>query len=321
MTRSVSDNFLLVKPGGAMKGSDIAVTRTMTSEPQALPKLFGVGTYTSISTHQQNNVVVYGIGDSLMGSSESFIYDFLPRPRQGYAVRVSSELTYSLVGTLLRSPQAAYSRYTTDLARIELSEDGEETLVFDETLYLFTDEQGFFFISGIKAGEYQFSLFLPGSTEEDPPIDVRFTVEDAEDVDQPLVLLLETFIASEIAEALEFEFYQSLMGEVVESSVFDEDGNFRLEITESMDELDFWDNYYPQRQIMDSLLEDDREAFTDSYLEFIGLQPREITALMRMRQEREQQLFNLARLRAIVKPYLDAIAPRDGWRPETRVHQ
>ena len=107
-----------------MKGSDIAVTRTMTSEPAALPKLFGVGTYTGITTHQQNNVVVYGIGDSLMGNSESFIYDFLPRPRQGYAVRISSELSYSLVGTLLRSPEAAYSRYTTDIAQVVTDDDG-----------------------------------------------------------------------------------------------------------------------------------------------------------------------------------------------------
>ena len=73
MTRSVSDNFLLVRPGGSLKGSDIAVTRTMTSEPTALPSLFGVGTYTGITTHEQNNVVIYGIGDTLMGSSESFI--------------------------------------------------------------------------------------------------------------------------------------------------------------------------------------------------------------------------------------------------------
>ena len=319
MTRSISDNFLLVKPGGAMKGGDIAVTRTMTSEPQALPKLFGVGTYTSITTHQQNNVVVYGIGESLMGSSESFIYDFLPRPRQGYAVRVSSELTYSVVGTLLRTPQSAYSRYTTDLARVEIAEDGEETLVFDETLYLFTDEHGFFFMSGIKAGEYQFSLFLPNSTEDDPPIDVRFTIEEFEDTDEPLVLVLETFIASEISEALEFEFYESLMGNEVESSVFDEDGFYRLEITDRMEELVFWDDYYPQRLMLDSqLVTDGDESFSDSYVEFVGAQPEEMSALMRMRRERELQLFNLARLRMIVKPYLDAISPRDGWKPVTQ---
>jgi hypothetical protein len=315
MTRSISDNFLLVKPGGAMKGSDIAVTRTMTSEPAALPKLFGVGTYTGITTHQQNNVVVYGIGDSLMGNSESFIYDFLPRPRQGYAVRISSELSYSLVGTLLRSPEAAYSRYTTDIAQVVTDEDGNETLVFDETRYLFTDEFGFFYVSGLTAGLYQFSLFLPDSTEEDPPVDVRFSIEEDPDEQIAQVLVLETFIASDISDALEDEFYAQVMGEPIEETVFDENGYYWLSITEKMDETTFWDSYYPSIQVVDSVTEVEQE-YSDSYVEFIDLLDRPETALEQMRQENLQKLFNLSRLKSIVQPYIDAIAPRDGWKPD-----
>jgi len=317
MTRSVPDNFLLVKAGGAMKGSDIAVTRTMTSEPTALPSLFGVGAYTGITTHQQNNVVVYGVGESLMGSSESFIYDFLPRPRQGYAVRISGELTYSLVGTLLRTPNSAYSRYTTDLARVERDEEGNETLVLDETLYLFTDENGFFYSSGLTVGEYQFSLFLPESTEEDPPIDIRFTIKQEEEIETPQVLVLQTFVASEVSAAIDYELYESLMGNEIEESIFDAEGFYRLDIMERMDETEFWDSYYPSRQVLDSITVSPEAYTTDSIVEFIDPSSSRDSALSRMRREHELQLFNLARLRAVVLPYLDAITPKPDWNIDT----
>ncbi|MDD3367103.1 MAG: hypothetical protein PHS67_07565, partial [Sphaerochaetaceae bacterium] len=71
ITRTIGENFLLVKPAGAMKGSAIAVTKTMTSAPEALPSLFGVSTYTGITTHQRNNVVVYEVGDSSLSNSGS----------------------------------------------------------------------------------------------------------------------------------------------------------------------------------------------------------------------------------------------------------
>ena len=317
MTRSVGDNFLLVKPSGAMKGGDIAVTRTMTSEPSALPSLFGVSMYTGITTHQQNNVVVYGIGDSMLNSSGSYIYNFLPRPRQGYAVRIESEATFSIVGTLLRSPAAAYSRYTTDLYRVVDNDAGEEELVFDETLYLFTDENGFFFLSGVAAGEYQFSLFLPESSDEDPPIDIRFVISPDPKEKDPQVFVLETFVASAISEALEQELFADLMGNEVEERILDENGYYWMEVLEVMDELEFWDTYYPSRQVLDSVTVQDQTG-TDSIVEFISPGAAPTTALERMAREKEQQLFNLARLRSIIKPYLDAIDPKPEWKPLDR---
>ena len=317
MTRSVGDNFLLVKPSGAMKGGDIAVTRTMTSEPSALPSLFGVSMFTGITTHQQNNVVIYGIGDSMLNSSGSFIYNFLPRPRQGYAVRIESEATYSIVGTLLRSPAAAYSRYTTDLYRVMVNGAGEKELVFDETLYPFTDENGFFFLSGVTAGEYQFSMFLPESSDEDPPIDIRFIISPDPKEKDPQVFILETFVASVISEALEQELFADLMGNDVQERILDENGYYWMEIQDVMDELEFWDTYYPSRQVLDSVSVQEQTG-TDSIVEFIPSDTVSTTALARMARENEQQLFNLARLRSIIKPYLDAIDPKPEWNPMDR---
>jgi hypothetical protein len=199
---------------------------------------------------------------------------------------------------------------------VEVAENGEVELVLDETLYLFTDENGFFFISGIKAGEYQFSIFLPNSEEDDPPIDVRFVVEELEDGDGPIVLMLEDFVASDIADALEIEAYEAMMGTPMENGVLDENGHYRLEIVDSMDEITFWNEWYPSRQVFDATTA--VETTTDSYLEFVDLAPETESALSRLRREQEQRLFNLARLRAIVKPYLDAVMPKEGWVPEQR---
>jgi hypothetical protein len=227
-------------------------------------------------------------------------------------------MSYSIVGTLLRSPAAAYSRYTTDLYRVETNAEGTEELIFDETLYLFTDENGFFFISGITAGLYQFSLFLPDSDAEDPPVDIRFTIEADPDGTEPLVHILDTFVASEISDALEQEFFDSMMGIETPQPVFDENGRYWLDIVESMDETSFWDSYYPTRTVLDSVTEQPLASSTDATVQFISPRSQAESALERMARERQQQLFNLARLRAIIKPYLDAASPKEGWKPAIR---
>jgi len=311
ITRTIGENFLLVKPAGAMKGSAIAVTKTMTSAPEALPSLFGVSTYTGITTHQRNNVVVYEVGDSSLSNSGSFIYDFLPRPRQGYAVRIISDVTYSVVGTLLRSPTAPYSRYTTDLARVEIDENGEEVLVLDETLYLFTDESGFFFVSGVSAGEYQFSLFMPKSTEEDLPVDIRFTITPEGKSDKPQVFVLETFVASKFTEELDFENFDRMMGKEIEDSILDDEGRYRLAVTKIIDETTFWDDFYPGREIVASITTESLGS-PDSIIEKIANERQENSALKQMANENELKFYNLNQLRLIVKPYLDAITP-ENW--------
>ena len=107
------------------------------------------------------------------------------------------------------------------------------------------------------------------------------------------------------------------MGNTVDNPILGEDGYYRLEIIESMDEIAFWDNYYPSRQVLDSL--SDQVSTSDSFVEFIPVEEeQQPSALSRMRKEQELRLFNLSRLREIVKPYLDAITPQDGWKPEIK---
>ncbi|MGI6433574.1 MAG: hypothetical protein ACOXZ4_07065 [Sphaerochaetaceae bacterium] len=317
MGRSIGDNFLLIKPTGAMKNQKVAVTKTMASEPQALPSFFGVGLYTGIMSHQQNNVVAYGVGDSALAAGGSYIYDFLPRPHQGYAVKLHAEPSYSLVGTLLRSDTTAYSRYTTDLYRVEIDEDGLEVLLADETLYLFTDESGFFFISGITSGEYQFNLFLPRSSEEDEPVYIRFTIDDIPIDNQPLVLVLQPFNAQTIMAALEQEYFDQLSGIEPSDYVFDENGFYRLAVEDIMLEETFWDSYYPSLQSLEMVSLSD-QVVGDSFVTRIQAESEAQSALQLLGKNNPELLFNLARLKTMVQSYLDVALPLAGWHPNSR---
>ncbi|MDC7246700.1 MAG: hypothetical protein PQJ47_12425 [Sphaerochaetaceae bacterium] len=312
ITRSISDNFLLVKPEGAMKNQQIAVTKTMTTDPERLPRLFGTSSYTGLSSHTENNIVVYGVGDELLNSSESFIYDLNPRPRQGYAVRVSSEMAYSIVGNILRSPSSAYERYTTEIAKVELDENDEEVLFFDESQYLFTDENGFYFVSGLPAGTYQFSIFLPGALEEDPPIDIRFTLEDLEGIDRSMVIVLDTFIASDVAQILEDEEFEILLGNTVEDPLLDDNGIYWLDSIDMMDEETFWDSFYPKRLVIENVNEQTAStAGSDAIIELINAQSNVPTsALQVLIQDDPGRLNNLTRLREVIADFIDATSPR-----------
>ena len=310
ISRSIGDSFLLVKPKGALKGSDIAVTKTMTTAPEPLPKLFGVGLYTGISSNVENNVVIYGVGESAMSGGAAFIYDFTPRPQQGYAVRISSEMTHAVVGSLLFTSNSAYSRYATNLYKVEYDEEGEELLVLDESLYIFTDESGFFYLDGITKGEYQFSLYLPESSEDEPPVDIRITIDPEKD-DKPLVFVIDTFIADEFSQRLDFENFDRMMGIEIEDPLIDEEGHYQVPIIDVMDEETFWEVYYPSRTIVASY----QEVFdieSDSVIERMPSQRLSGSAFTKMSTEDQQRYINMTRLNSILKPYIDAILPQRG---------
>ena len=310
MARNISDTFMLVRPGGAMADQEIAVTRTMTTDPERLPSLFGTSLYDGMSVHENNNIVVYGIGSDLLNSSESFIYTAQPRPRQGYAVRVSSELAYSVVGTLLRTPSQPYDRYTVDIVKVERDASGEEILMIDEGVYLFTDESGFFFMSGLTEGDYQFSMFLPDSMTDDLPVDVRFTVERQGEDEGPKVLVLDTYIGEDLAAKLEDEEIERKVGNIVEDPVLSEDGYFVLDVLEVLEESEFWEVYYPQREVVSAFEEDTRAQGDDYILEIV---PRQkdvpISALSILMQENPLRVGNLMRLREVIRPLLESTSP------------
>ena len=173
-------------------------------------------------------------------------------------------------------------------------------------MYLFTDENGFFFLSGVKQGLYEFELYLPQSTEDDPPLRIRFSVQPDED-EEKRVYVLETFDAARVALDLEYEQFLISLDEPLPEGyqpILDEDGIYHLEIEQSLDELEFWDDYYPKRLLKDTvtLVEEDTGPQ-------IRLFSGEVNALQRMRAVREPRLVELSDLSEINRDHLDYILP------------
>ncbi|MDX9809331.1 MAG: hypothetical protein RBT04_04180 [Sphaerochaetaceae bacterium] len=302
MTRSIGENFLLVTAGGELAKGDLAVTKTMSSQPSELPSLFNIGLYSAITSHIKNNIVIYGTGTSLMGSTESFVYDFTPRPRQGYSIRVSAEPTFTVVATLLRNETNAYANYTAPIAKVEYDEAGNDYLVEDEMLYLFTDENGFFFLTGLKEGVYEFDLYLPESSEEDLPVRVRFFVEAERREDDIRVFLLETFYANRIRDKLEREQQLAMIGETDPAgNILEPDGTYHLEIGRALTESEFWDDVYPKRMT--------RDAVTVTQETFVRTFDPEDMAIIKMRTMGDERLGQLYILSQWFKPLLERTMP------------
>ncbi len=318
VTRSIGDNFLLVKPEGVLKNSGVAVSKTMSTQPEQLSTVFGVGTYTAIAAHQKNNVVIYGGGDAMLSNSGSFIYDFTPRTRQGFAVTVTANPTFSVVSTLLRTPVTAYARYTTPIDKVEVDESGAEYLVSYDYLYLFTDDNGLFYVSGLEEGLYEFSLFLPNGLEDDPPLRIRFEIIPPKNLKNTShVFVLETFIASEVENVLDEEAYQRFLAEdrgdkpSTGSAILDSDGTYHLKLEKVFDEIAFWDDYYPSRMFL-SQRETAPIRTTDAIVQRYqqGLtSPGLPSALETLREVNQQRVFDLARIRAKLAGNFSAIFP------------
>ncbi|MHC1693596.1 MAG: hypothetical protein AB9828_11290 [Sphaerochaetaceae bacterium] len=318
MARNINDNFLLVKPEGALSGSSLAVTRTMSSQPDQLATFLGVGTYTAINPHQTNNVVVYGSGDSSLGTQGSFIYDFKPRTRQGFAVRVFSQQTYSVVSSLLKTPAKAYANYTTSIAKVETDESGHQNLVDDGSVYLFTDDSGFFFLSGLEKGLYEFELFLPNADEEDPPLRVRFDLESFINGKQQdaQVFVLSPINAARIEEAFELEAFLEMTSETdgtaaaPSSRILDPDGTYHMVLEQSMSETQFWEEFYPKRTLLNSV-EAVSAGRSDAIVEMHSDQSlaRTPSALQKMREAFDPMLFVLVRLRSDMNEHFVRILP------------
>ena len=69
-------------------------------------------------------------------------------------------MTHAVVGTLLHTatlPTPVMPPTSTRLSTMRRVGD----LSSHESLYIFTDESGFFYLDGVAKGEYQFSLYLP----------------------------------------------------------------------------------------------------------------------------------------------------------------
>ncbi|MCF0237325.1 MAG: hypothetical protein HUK24_01895 [Sphaerochaetaceae bacterium] len=156
--------FLLVVPEGAMKKAELSIASASdASASSAIKKLFGNAIYKGLSLYKDNNVLVYGSNASKFSSTGSFIFQVHPTAKQGFIAHALIEIT-STVSGVIRVNDTALSSYSSPVFPVTIGEDGVSVVDRGNVtaLYLFTDVEGRYIVSGIKAGSYMFDLYSQG---------------------------------------------------------------------------------------------------------------------------------------------------------------
>lgn len=164
MAKSISSNFLLVKPQGILKSSDISVARATDSTGKPMPKLFSTVVYTGLSAYSRNSVVVYGTTDSLFGSGGLFLFNLNPKARQGYVAEIAMTPSVTVSGVLMHADGTVYDQYSSPIYQLQFSSDGKTVTYLDMSAgyYLFTDQDGRYIVSDLPSGTYCFDLQVEG---------------------------------------------------------------------------------------------------------------------------------------------------------------
>ncbi len=250
VAKSVNEAFFLVKPVGELRKSEISIARSLDSSPTVLVRPLGSALYNNISTNAKNTVVVFSTGSSDYSTGASFVYEISPRSRQAFMAKIDIQPSFTVSGVLLKTDKTPYEQYSSPVYSLSLSDEGKEVMTRDDSLYLFTDQDGRFILSDVLPGDYLFDLKV-----EDLWYAVRFTVPEVEagKAGKDRVLLLEQFWVAdpELEQRIIVKdaFTQELVEEEVDvfgtELVTGYDANVSLEVKERINEETFWKIIFP----------------------------------------------------------------------------
>ncbi len=250
IAKSVNEAFFLVKPVGELKNAEISIARSLDSSPTPLGRLLGSAIYNNISTNSKNTVVVFSTGPSDYGSGSSFVYEISPRSRQAFMAMIDIQPSFTVSGVLLQSDKTPYEQYSSPVYSLSTNEQGKEVMTRDDSLYLFTDQDGRYILSDVLPGDYLFDLKV-----EDLWYAVRFSVPEIEagKTGKDRVLLLEQFWVADPELEQRIIVKDAFTQEVVEEQVdvfgtelvTGYDASVTLNIEEKIDEEKFWKIIFP----------------------------------------------------------------------------
>lgn len=248
--RAVNEAFLLIRPVGDLRKSKVSVARSLENSPTYLARPLGSALYNNITTNMKNSVVVFSSGVTEYSTGSSFVFELTPRSRQSFVALLDVEPAFTISGILKTVDGTPYVQYSSPVYRSSVDEQGAETLVRDDALYLFTDQDGRYILSEVHSGDYVFDLQV-----EDLWYAIRFTIPemDSKEIGLDRVLLLEDFWVSDPAFEHRLIIQDAHTGLQVDeqSDVFGTelavgyDAEVTLDIIDRMSEESFWNIIFP----------------------------------------------------------------------------
>ena len=235
-SRSVRDNFILIRPQGSLKGADVQVARSNQGSPQQIKRLFGTSVYTSISSYQRNNLVVYLTGDDEFAETRTFSYEINPSNRSGYSIKINVPQEYTVTG-IISFDGELQTTFSSPVYRVTAAEDGSTELVSDMELYLFADQDGRFIISGVEPGSYVFDV-----NYDDAWYAVCFFVDELEDEELRVVDFGLIDISASDEDLAVFADSAALYPDYLKEYY---DGAKMLESVRILDSATFWNELFP----------------------------------------------------------------------------
>ena len=153
---SIPSNFLLIKQKGALKGNEISVGRAGTSASEVLNPVFGNVLYAGLPYNSNTSLTIYSMGEDSFSLAPSFDVFIPAEEAKGYVLRLDAENSYSVSG-VVEVNGLPWVNGSSPLYKVSYDNNNSRAVSATD-IYVFTDSDGRFVISGLEAGVYAFDI-------------------------------------------------------------------------------------------------------------------------------------------------------------------
>ena len=132
------------------------MARSTGSNAENLRTWFGTGVYTGLSSKSRNNLVTYISGRDEFSDTQTYAYEIITENRGGYSIRAVIPDVFTVTGIISENGTRRTDFSSPVYQCLKNSETGELYLAENPALYLFSDQDGRFILSGAESWLYFF---------------------------------------------------------------------------------------------------------------------------------------------------------------------
>lgn len=157
---TIPSNFLMIRQKGALKGNELTLGSPGTSSAVELDSTFGTYIYPGLSTTRGSAFSLYSNGSDSFANSAVFDINIPENDRYGYVLRIDADETYSVAG-YANVNGVIWANGSSPVYSYSVDENGNAVLSNTE-IYVFSDKDGLFVLSGLEEDTYAFDLNIDG---------------------------------------------------------------------------------------------------------------------------------------------------------------